>query len=77
MASTNSSSTEQFLSTSENGLTPSKVIANGAVMTGLSIIAVGLRFFARIKFVKARLGLDDWLILVAMVGRCFLSLARL
>lgn len=67
MASDNSTQHEVFLSTSEDGLTPGKVIADGAVFMGLGIIVVALRFWARIKYTKALPGIDDWLILISLV----------
>ncbi|KAF3763194.1 hypothetical protein M406DRAFT_352242 [Cryphonectria parasitica EP155] len=39
----------------------------GAAMIALSIIVVGMRFYARTHF-KAGLGWDDWLAMVALVG---------
>ena len=36
-------------------------------MMGLSVIAVGLRFYAR-SLLKVSFGIDDWLMIPALVG---------
>lgn len=43
-----------------------EIIAFYTVVLGLAWIAVALRFFAR-KVAAAKLGMDDWLILIALV----------
>ena len=65
MAPSNSSPT--FIATSEGDLTPALVIAAGAVLPILGIIAVALRFTSRLQRKDVRLGADDWLILVSIV----------
>lgn len=55
------------MSTSEGGITPASVIAVGAVLSGLAVIAVALRFYVRLIRVYASLGVEDWLILVSVV----------
>ncbi|KAI8965299.1 hypothetical protein F5Y11DRAFT_313576 [Daldinia sp. FL1419] len=65
---TNSSSTdEKYLSTSEGGITPASVIAVGAVLPGLAIIAVALRFYVRLIRMYTSLGVEDWLILASVI----------
>ncbi|KAI1382875.1 uncharacterized protein F4822DRAFT_435250 [Hypoxylon trugodes] len=65
---TNSSNgQEKYLSTSEGGITPASVIAVGAVLSGLAVIAVALRFYVRLIRVYSSLGIEDWLILVSVV----------
>lgn len=66
-ASSSSSTQETYLSTSEGGITPASVIAVGAVLSGLAVIAVALRFYVRLIRVYASLGVEDWLILVSVV----------
>ncbi|QSZ32401.1 hypothetical protein DSL72_001975 [Monilinia vaccinii-corymbosi] len=53
-------------------VTPSSIIAVGAVMPSLALIAVCLRFYVKVK--KRTVGLDDWLILVALVICCALGI---
>lgn len=53
------------MSTSEGGITPASVIAVGAVLAGLAVIAVALRFYVRLVRVRASLDISDWLILVS------------
>ncbi|KAA8570253.1 hypothetical protein EYC84_002565 [Monilinia fructicola] len=53
-------------------VTPSSIIAVGAVMPSLALIAVSLRFYVKVK--KRTVGLDDWLILVALVICCALGI---
>lgn len=70
MASANSTgpAAELFLSTSEGNITPANVIAVGAVLPAIGLIAVIARFYGR-KIVSAVfLGVDDWLILVSLVS---------
>lgn len=45
----------------------SHIIAMGSAMLILVTVVVGARFWIRWRFVKARLGADDWCILVAGV----------
>lgn len=42
--------------------------AVGAAMIALSIVFVALRFYVRLRFNKAPLGWDDWLVLAALVA---------
>lgn len=68
LTQTNSSEAhETFLSTSEGGITPASVIAVGAVLSGLAILAVALRFYVRLVRVYASLGIEDWLILISAI----------
>lgn len=53
-------------------VTPSSIIAVGAVMPSLALIAVSLRFYVKVK--KRTVGLDDWLILVSLVICCALGI---
>ncbi|KAI1758776.1 hypothetical protein GGR53DRAFT_205421 [Hypoxylon sp. FL1150] len=62
-----SNAQETYLSTSEGGITPASVIAVGAVLSGLAIIAVSLRFYVRLVRVYAALGIEDWLILLSTI----------
>ena len=48
-------------------VTPESVVAVGAVFPALGIIVVALRFYTRYRQ-KARLMLDDWLTVPALVG---------
>ena len=50
--------------------TRSQVIAAAALLPFLGIVLVGLRFYSRIKN-KAGLGVDDWLIVPALVSQYF------
>lgn len=57
----------KYVTTSEDGLTPALVIAAGAVLPILGIFAVALRFYSRVSQKNTGLGIDDWLILAAIV----------
>lgn len=46
---------------------PSYVLAAGAIFLILCPIVVGLRFYTR-AIQKAKIGIDDWLILPALVS---------
>jgi len=46
---------------------PSYVLAAGAIFLTLCPIVVGLRFYTR-AIQKAKIGIDDWLILPALVS---------
>ena len=50
-----------------SSVTPKTVIAVGAVLPGLASIAVGLRFYVRIKRSNT-VQIDDYLILLALVN---------
>lgn len=65
MSTNSSNAQETYLSTSEGGITPASVIAVGAVLAGLAVIAVALRFYVRLVRVRASLDISDWLILVS------------
>ena len=54
---------------------PKSVIAVGAVLPSLASVAVALRFYAR-RRLEAAIGLDDLLVLFALVGMKNFSLAR-
>jgi hypothetical protein len=58
-----------YATTSEDGKTPATVVAVGAVFSALGAIAVGLRFYCRVRTAGAGLAVDDWLMLAA----CFLT----
>ncbi|OTB01691.1 hypothetical protein M426DRAFT_14305 [Hypoxylon sp. CI-4A] len=58
---------ETYLTTSEGGITPSSVIAIGAVFAGIAIIAVALRFYVRSIRASTPYGIDDWLILASAI----------
>lgn len=75
MASTNSTAPEKFLSSSEGNITPQNVIAVGAVLPILGMIAVTARFYGRKTVNIVNLGADDWLILVSLVSpiHCFVT----
>lgn len=60
--------TVTYTSTSEGGITPRLVIAAGAVLPVLGIVAVALRFYSRIKSKNLGVGTDDWLISIAAVS---------
>ena len=53
--------------------TPGGVLAVSIALPILSIIAVFLRFYTR-RLQKAKLGIDDWLTLPALVGCTYFSL---
>lgn len=55
--------------TNQGGLTVPRIIALGAVLPGLAILAVSLRFYSRLHATGPRLGVDDWLILASLVQR--------
>lgn len=42
--------------------------AVGATMIALSVFVVALRFYVRLRFNRAPLGWDDWLVLVALIA---------
>lgn len=44
-----------------------------AVFTAIAIALTGLRFWARIRYTKGKLGLDDWLALVGVFIVCLCS----
>ncbi len=48
--------------------TPNGVVAVAVMLTSLSTVAVGTRFFVRLTK-RIQLKSDDWTILVALVGR--------
>ncbi|TVY83828.1 hypothetical protein LSUE1_G001333 [Lachnellula suecica] len=63
----NSTAPEKFLSTSEGNITPANVIAVGAVLPILGLIAVVARFYGRQHVSVVFLGADDWLILLSLI----------
>lgn len=54
------------ISTIMSLVTPKSVIAVGTVLPSLAAIAVGLRFYIR-RSRTTSIGVDDWLILFALV----------
>ena len=55
---------------------PNYMLAAGATFIALCIIIVALRFFTR-SLQKARIGIDDWLVLPALVSAFLMLVAGL
>ena len=49
------------------------LVVSSIILPIIAMVAVGVRFRVRMKARKNRLGVDDWLILVASVLVCFLG----
>ena len=56
--------------------TPGKMYALAAVLSVLAIVAVILRFYSRRLLKAGKIGLDDYMILLALVYLIFWSLNR-
>ena len=58
----------------EISYTPDLFIAAGAVLPPLCAAAVGLRFYTRLHY-GMKLGMDDWLVLPALVSTLLLLIS--